>query len=240
MSPEDKRLRVALFGAAGRMGRTILHEAREHKDLLIVKGYDPAGAGQYFGEMMIEPSCHGVRDHIHVAIDFSTASAVQENATCAMRAKIPYVCGVTALPEKTLELFREASKEIPLLHAPNMSPAMNVLFAIAPQIAAALPDYNMHIVETHHTKKLDSPSGTALRIAEILEDTSGKKPEISALRMGDVIGEHRIVFGGPGERIELVHRADARAVFAHGALRAAAWLAHQPAGHYAMTDMLGL
>ena len=240
MSPEDKRLRVALFGAAGRMGRTILHEAREHNDLLIVKGYDPAGAGQYFGELLIEPNCHGVRDNVHVAIDFSSASAVQDNATCAMRGKVPYVCGVTGLSEKTLKHLRDVAKEIPLLYAPNMSPAMNVLFAIAPQIAAALPDYSMHIVETHHTKKLDSPSGTALRIAEILEDTSGKKPDVSAIRMGDVIGEHRIIFGGPGERLEFIHHADARAVFAHGALRAAAWLAHQPAGYYSMTDMLGL
>jgi 4-hydroxy-tetrahydrodipicolinate reductase len=235
-----KMINVALFGAAGRMGRVLLHEARMSKTVKITHAFDPAGAGQYFDELMIQPNCFGVTDHVDVAIDFSLAQAVADNAKCCRDAKVNYVCGVTAVPDETKAALREISKEIAVLHAPNMSPGMNVLFALVAEAAAALPGYKAYLTESHHTKKIDAPSGTAVRIAEILEDTVGQKPDVFSLRVGDVVGEHTLVLGGHGERLEISHRADSRAVFAHGALRAAEWIAGQPAGFYGMGDVLGL
>lgn len=240
MSHKKEPIHAALFGAAGRMGRVILHEARQISTVKIVHAFDPAGAGQYFDDLQIEPNCYGVRDHVHVAIDFSLASAVPDNVKCCRSGKVNYVCGVTALNDVGHQALREAAKDIAVLHAPNMSPGMNLLFALVAEAAAALPEYRMYLTESHHVKKLDAPSGTALRIAEILQDAVGKKPEIFSQRVGDVIGEHTLVIGGHGERLEITHRADSRAVFAHGALRAAEWLADKPAGFYGMADVLGL
>ncbi|MBK6766582.1 MAG: 4-hydroxy-tetrahydrodipicolinate reductase [bacterium] len=240
MSHKSEPIHAALFGAAGRMGRVILHEARQLATIKIVHGFDPAGAGQYFDDLRIEPNCYGVRDHVQVAIDFSLADAVLDNVACCRKGKVNYVCGVTALGDAAQTAVREAAKDIAVLHAPNMSPGMNLLFALVAEAAAALPEYKMYLSESHHTKKLDAPSGTAVRIAEIVHDAVGKRPEIFSLRVGDVIGEHTIILGGHGERVEITHRADSRAVFAHGALRAAEWLAHRPAGFYSMADVLGL
>lgn len=240
MSHSKEPIHAALFGAAGRMGRVILHETRGHHRIKIMHAFDPAGAGQYFDDLVIEPNCYGVRDHVQVAIDFSLASAVADNVGCCRKGKVNYVCGVTALNEATQQALRDAAKDIAVLHAPNMSPGMNVLFALVAEAAAALPEYTAYLTESHHTKKLDAPSGTAVRISEIVHDTIGKKPEVFSLRIGDVVGEHRFVLGGPGERLEITHRADSRDVFAHGALRAAEWLAEQPAGFYSMADVLGL
>jgi len=233
-------IHIALFGAAGRMGKVLLHEARTFPSLKITHAFDPAGAGQYFDDLMIEPKCYGVHDHVKVAIDFSTAGSVVENVQCCRQAKVNYVCGVTGVPENVKKELREAAKDIAVLHAPNMSPGMNVLFALVAEAAAALPGYEVYLSEAHHTKKVDAPSGTAVRIAEIIEDTIGKKPEVFSLRVGDVVGEHTLVLGGHGERLEITHRADSRAVFAHGAWRAAEWLADQPTGFYGMGDVLGL
>ncbi|MCB9357790.1 MAG: 4-hydroxy-tetrahydrodipicolinate reductase [Calditrichaeota bacterium] len=240
MSHDGKQIRAALFGAAGRMGRVILHETRQGGRIRITNAYDPAGAGQYFDDLLIQPSCHGVQDHVAVAIDFSLASAVAENVSCCRSAKVNYVCGVTALSEATHAALRDAAQDIAVLWAPNMSPGMNVLFALVAEATAALPEYSAYLTESHHIRKLDAPSGTAVRIAEIVQDTVGRKPEVYSLRMGDVVGEHTLVLGGHGERLEITHRADSRAVFAHGALRAAEWLAGQPAGFYSMADVLGL
>lgn len=240
MSHKHEPIHAALFGAAGRMGRVILHEARQISTVKIVHAFDPAGAGQYFDDLRIEPNCYGVHDHVQVAIDFSLGDAVVDNVNCCRAGKVKYVCGVTAVGQAAQDAMRDAAKDIAVLHAPNMSPGMNLLFALVAEAAAALPEYQMYLSESHHAKKLDAPSGTALRIAEILQDAVGKKPEIFSLRVGDVIGEHTLVIGGHGERLEITHRADSRAVFAHGALRAAEWLAHQPAGFYSMADVLGL
>ncbi len=235
-----ERINAVLFGAAGRMGKVILHESRKDHRVYITHAYDPSGAGQWFDDLQIEPACHGVHDHVKVAIDFSTAATVAEHARCCRKVKINYVCGVTGLHESTQQILREVAKDIAVLHAPNMSPGMNVLFALVSQAAAALPEYRAYLTEAHHTMKVDAPSGTALRIAEIVEDTVGKKIEVFSLRVGDVVGEHTLVLGGHGERLEITHRADSRAVFAHGALRAAEWLADQPAGFYTLADVLGL
>ncbi|MCL4305249.1 4-hydroxy-tetrahydrodipicolinate reductase [bacterium] len=240
MSHSKQPIHAALFGAAGRMGKVILHETRLSGRIKVTNAYDPAGAGMYFDDLLIQPNCYGMHDHVEVAIDFSLAKAVEENVRYCRKAGVNYVCGVTGLSETTHHALREAAKEIAVLWAPNMSPAMNVLFALAAEATAALPEYKVYLSESHHTQKLDAPSGTAVRISEIVQDTIGRKPEVFSLRMGDVVGEHTLVLGGHGERLEITHRADSRAVFAHGALRAAEWLVGQPAGFYSMADVLGL
>jgi len=118
---------------------------------------------------------------------------------------------------------------------------MNLMFHLAALSVQILPDYARHVIEVHHTAKKDAPSGTALKLREAIEEATGESTEITTLRMGDVVGEHRLIFGGSGERLEITHRADSRTVFAFGALRALAWvLEHRSAGFYAMRDVLGL
>ncbi len=177
---------------------------------------------------------------VSLTMDFSLAEAVPRHVELTCQRGAAYLCGVTGLSGDIQQTLHHAAEQIPVLWSPNMSAAMNLLFALAATAARTLPDYTRHITETHHTQKKDAPSGTALRLNEAIRDAIHADTDITALRMGDVVGEHRLVFGGPGERLELIHRADSRAVFASGALRAAAWLAscRQP-GFYTMQHVLG-
>jgi 4-hydroxy-tetrahydrodipicolinate reductase len=231
---------VALFGAAGFMGREILRQSENYPRLKITHGYDPAGAAQYFGSIQIEPSPASLQRGVRLAIDYSLASTVAANVKIAERSGAAYLCGVTGLSEVTFEVMRGAAASIPVLCAPNMSPGMNLLFALAAKAAAALPDYERRIIETHHSRKVDAPSGSAVRLAFAADQVAGGKTEIDSLRMGDVIGEHTMILGGPGERIEITHRADDRSVFAKGTLRAAEWLIDRAPGFYSMADVLGI
>lgn len=231
---------VALFGAAGRMGREVLVQAQSFPRLKIMHGYDPAGASQFFKQLLIEPQPGSLKPDVRIAIDFSVAEAVAANARIAERAEAAYLCGVTGLKQEALDVLHDAAKRIPVLSAPNMSMGMNLMFALAAKAAATLPDYDRQIVETHHAGKKDAPSGTALRLAYAIDQVTHNKTEILSLRMGDVIGEHKLVLGGPGERIEIIHRADDRSVFAKGALRAAEWLVDRAPGFYSMADVLGI
>jgi len=231
---------VALFGAAGRMGREILVQADKFPRLKITHGYDPAGAAQFYKQLLIEPQPGSLMPEVRLAIDFSVREAVVSNAQITARAEAAYLCGVTGLQKETLEALHEVAKRIPVLCAPNMSMGMNLMFALAAKAAAALPDYKRQILETHHTDKKDAPSGTAIRLAYAIDQVTHNETEITSFRMGDVIGEHKLVLGGPGERIEIVHRADDRSVFAKGTLRAAEWLVDRSPGFYSMADVLGI
>lgn len=168
---------IALFGAAGRMGKVLLHEARLFPSLKMTHVFDPAGAGQYFDDLMIEPKCYGVHNHVKVAVDFSTANSVIENVHCCRQSKVNYVCGVTGVPENVKKELREAAKDIAVLHAPNMSPGMNVLFALVAEAAAALPGYEIYLSEAHHTgrrsmlrreRRFGSPRLSKTRLARSL------------------------------------------------------------------------
>jgi 4-hydroxy-tetrahydrodipicolinate reductase len=236
----SKLVHAALFGAAGRMGREIMHQAPDFKRFVIKYGYDPAGAAQYYGTLQIEPPPGSLKPDVKLAIDFSSARAVPANVKLATRGKAAYLCGVTGLERKALEALHSAGEEIPVLCAPNMSPGMNLMFALAAKAASALPDYERRIIETHHFRKVDAPSGSAIRLAFAIDSVAGGKTDIDSMRMGDVIGEHKLVLGGPGERIEITHRADDRSVFAKGALRAAEWLIDKKPGFYSMADVLGI
>jgi 4-hydroxy-tetrahydrodipicolinate reductase len=179
----------------------------------------------------------------------------------AADAKVPMVLGTTGLGAADLSRAKELSAVVPCVVSPNMSVGVNLLFRVLAEVAAALGgDYDVEIFETHHRFKKDSPSGTALRMAQVVASALGRdldkagiygrkgmvgergKEEIAvhALRAGDVVGEHTVVFGGMGERIEITHRAHSRDTFARGALRAARWVVGRPPDLYDMQDVLGL
>ncbi len=195
-----------------------------------------------------------------VVIDFSLPSATLPLVKLASEANKPAVIGTTGhTPEERREVL-SAAADIPLVWANNYSVGVNLLFHLLDKAASILDSsYNPEVVEIHHRHKVDAPSGTAVRLLEIIRDARGLQPDseqhgrrgitgerpddqigVHALRGGDSVGEHTIYFAGEGERIELTHRASDRGIFARGALRAAHWATSQPAGVYDMQDVLGL
>ena len=196
-----------------------------------------------------------------VVVDFSHRSATKDVLEKVCGAKVAYVCGTTGQNEADLKLIQAASKKVPLIHSPNFSVGVNLLFYLTEQAAKALPDgFDPEVIEIHHRLKRDAPSGTAKRLLEIIAQARGAKVDqvtkhgrygepgertgreigVHAVRGGDVVGDHTVLLAGEGERIELVHRASSRDVFAQGALRAAKWLVGKPAKMYQMVDVLGL
>jgi len=263
---------VAVLGVSGRMGRCLVKALRECEDLVLTGalaspassalGHD-AGEVAQAGPVAVEVTADRARAlaRAAVAVDFTLPEAVEDNLAAVAKAGIPVVIGITGLDAARLAVIRKASQTLPVLVAPNMSLAVNLLFGLAGRAAAALPaDYDVEILEAHHRNKADAPSGTALRLGEIvagarggrladlavhgrLGKSAGRAPGsigFSSLRAGDIVGEHHVLFAGTGESLELVHRATDRMTFAHGALAAARWLVGRPPGLYGMSDVLGL
>ena len=196
-----------------------------------------------------------------VWIDFSVPAASVENAKAATAAGAAMIIGTTGISAADKNAIAAAAKTIPVVLAPNMSTGVNVMLKLIADAARLLgPAYDIEIVETHHRAKRDAPSGTALRLAEAVAEASGRdlaktaryerhgdigprtadEIGIQTLRGGDVFGDHTVFFLGQGDRIEITHRASSRDTFAHGAVRAALWLAGKPAGLFDMRDVLGL
>jgi 4-hydroxy-tetrahydrodipicolinate reductase len=194
-------------------------------------------------------------------IDFTLPEASVAHARLCAERGVAIVIGSTGLGAEAKAEIDVAAKKIPVILSPNMSVGVNVLFELVRQAARKLgPGFDVEIVELHHKHKRDAPSGTAIRLAEVAAEELGRSPDeafrfaregitgerppwqigVQALRGGDVIGEHTVLFVGEGERLELVHRATTRVQFATGAVRAAAWVAGKPAGRYDMADVLGL
>jgi 4-hydroxy-tetrahydrodipicolinate reductase len=178
-----------------------------------------------------------------VVVDFSLPAGTLALARKAARAKVPFVTGTTGMSGPQRAELRRLSRKVAVLAAPNMSPGMNLLFALSKKAAAALADYDAGVFEIHHTLKKDAPSGSAVRLAEAVREGRGRGPvPAESLRLGRVVGEHTVHFANPYERLELTHRAQDRSVFARGALLAAAWLwkKRRRPGLYTMEDALGL
>ena len=263
---------VAIFGVSGRMGRCVVRAIRESVDFRLTGALaspTSASLGRDAGEVaMAGPAAVDVTANREqalamaaIAIDFTLPEALADNLAAVARAGIPIVIGVTGLDAARQVELRSASERLPVLVAPNMSLAANLLFGLAGRAAAALPpDYDVEILETHHRAKADAPSGTALRLGEIVAGARGGTLAeravygrlgksatraagaigFASLRGGDIVGHHQVLFAGVGETIELVHRATDRMTFAHGALAAARWLMGRPPGLYGMSDVLGL
>ena len=251
-------VRIALLGASGRMGRAVLDAAMGQEGLRITA----ALVGQ--GSASIDKTSHGLSysadlpaalAQADVLVDFSLPESTSEALEACLAAGKPLVTGVTGMDAALKARLVEAGKRIPVLAAPNMSLGVALLSRMAEQAAKVLgQDFDIEISEAHHRHKKDAPSGTALALAEVMSKARGHEaPQpgtdrrgqrepgsigFSVVRAGDIVGEHTVLFAGAGERLELSHRAQSRATFAHGALRAARWIAGKPAGVYTLTDTL--
>ncbi len=265
-------VRIAVFGATGRMGRSLIQAIHDSTEFELVGALassespalgsdagEVAGLNRRFGAAVTaDPKAALAR--ADVALDFTVAGAVRGNLAACLASGCPLLVGTTGLDVETLAALEEAAARIALLVAPNTSLGINLLAQLVERAAAALPpEYDIEVLEAHHRYKVDAPSGTALRLGEAAaagrgEDlkalaiparsgTTGARREgsigFAVVRGGDIVGEHTVLYAGPGERLELTHRAHDRLTFAYGALRAAEWLRGRAAGRYTMGDVLG-
>ena len=222
-------VRVLLIGAAGRMGKTIHDLAQGDPEIEMAAQCD---LGDPIASAM--KACD-------VAIDFSQANAIDEICRAALQHEKPVVIGTTGHSQPQRITIEDTAHLVPIVFASNFSVGVNVLFWLTRKAAELLgSDFHPEIVETHHTMKKDAPSGTAKTLAEILKAVRNREISIQSIREGDVVGEHNVNFSGPGERLELTHRAASREIFARGALRAAKWIVDKRPGLYSMQDVLGL
>ncbi|MEO5717734.1 MAG: 4-hydroxy-tetrahydrodipicolinate reductase [Chthoniobacterales bacterium] len=222
--------RVLLIGAAGRMGKAVAAAAAKDDRLTIA------------GEIKRGETLVPALDDCDVVIDFSLAEATESVVrACAQQSK-PLILGTTGHNPAQKAAIAAAAEQIPLVYAANFSVGVNALFALTRRTAELLgTEFDVEVVELHHRTKKDAPSGTAKRLLEILKEVRGATAiPAHAVRAGDIVGEHTVLFAGPGERLELTHRAASRETFAVGALRAARWVVGQPAGLYSMENVLGL
>lgn len=235
-------MRIVVNGAFGRMGRAVARLAADDGRFELVGGADRETSGLLPCPIVPLSGLRRLLAGADVLIDFSSPEACLAAAAAAAAARKPAVLGTTGLSPAQRRRLAALARRIPLLHAPNMSPGMNLLFHLSALAAAALPGYDAALSETHHALKKDAPSGSALRIVEAVRAARGRGPAVPAvsLRVGDVVGEHTLTLAGPGERLELTHRAHSREVFARGALCAALWLRERRPGFYSMADALGL
>ena len=241
--------RIGIIGAAGRMGRAVVEAIEGRSEAM------PGGAADQ-GDDAAEAARAS-----DVLIDFSTPDALAANLDAAKAAGVGIVIGTTGLGAQHEAAIAEAAKAIPVLRAANMSLGVNLLAHLVREAAARLgPDWDIEIVEMHHRHKVDAPSGTALLLGRAAaagrgvdldtasergrDGITGARQEgaigFASLRGGSVAGDHLAIFAAEGERIELGHRAESRAIFAAGAVKAALWLAGKPAGLYSIDDVLGL
>ncbi|MEZ0323203.1 MAG: 4-hydroxy-tetrahydrodipicolinate reductase [Hydrogenothermaceae bacterium] len=265
-------LRVGISGISGRMGRKIAQLSLNYPDINITAGIESPDCAHYYntvGELInkdlpapITADLSEVIDKIDILIDFaSNQEAVLGHLRllAADANKKAAVVGTTGFTQYQIEEIKQLSKDIPIVLAPNMSIGVNLLFKLVEKAARVLKDkgFDIEVVEMHHRFKKDAPSGTAVKIVDILkketgiekvvygrEGITGERPSkeigVFALRGGDVVGEHTVIFASDGERIEITHRATSRDIFAKGALEAARWVYNKEPKLYDMLDVLGL
>ena len=247
--------KIIMHGCSGKMGKVVCSIAADDPNCTICAGIDPFGSSSDFTVYKTPAECDADGD---VIIDFSTASAVPALLDYAVEKQIPVVLCTTGFSDELNEKVKEASKKVAVLKSANMSVGVNLLFTLVQKAALALADsgFDIEIVEKHHNQKIDAPSGTALAIAdavnEVMEnkfdyvyDRSQKREKrtnseigIHAVRGGSIVGEHEVIFAGKDEIIEINHTAMSKEIFAVGAVKAAKYLAGKPAGFYTMKDVL--
>jgi 4-hydroxy-tetrahydrodipicolinate reductase len=260
---------LIINGAAGRMGRRILALAAQAQEFDIIAAVDRAGHADIGRDVGVLAGIGEINVKLDsdypatadVMIDFSLPGTADKVIDYCVENNVALVMGTTGLDDKQVEKLDRAGKKIPIVRASNMSVGMNVLFQLAGKVAQMLgPDYDIEIVEAHHRFKKDSPSGTALTLAENIATETGrdwpgclvhgregkdalrKKDTIGmhAIRAGDITGEHSVIFSTLGETVTLSHKAHTRDTFAHGAMRAARWVVGKGPGLYSMADVLGM
>ena len=246
---------LILHGACGKMGRAIFEMAGDSQAFRVVCGVDQAAKGgeqpAVYSSFESCPECSGV------VVDFSHRSAIPALTGFCVSRRLPLVVGTTALDDSDIEMLRGASETVPVFHSFNMSIGINIIAKMMQTLVPPLEaDFNVEIIEKHHNKKKDSPSGTALLLAGAVNDACRTKKEyiygrqgkadeckitdmgIHAVRGGTIPGEHTVIFAGDDEIIEITHTALSRKIFARGALAAAAFVAGREKGLYTMKEML--
>ena len=265
-------IRIAVVGAAGRMGKTLIqavHAAegvrlaaateRPDSSLIGVDAGEMAGIGKV--GVLLSHSLTKVVDDFDVVIDFTGPSATMVHLDVCRQHGKAIVIGTTGLSDTQKESIDAAAQDIGVVFAPNMSVGVNLCFKLLELAARVMGDSaDIEIIEAHHRHKVDAPSGTALRMGEVIAETLGRDLNAVAvygregqtgardpkaigfetIRAGDVVGEHTVWFASEGERVEIAHKASSRMTFASGAVRAAQWLVGQGKGRYDMQDVLGL
>ena len=265
--------RIAIVGVAGRMGRTLVNAVQQDAGATLAGGVVEPGsslAGADIGElagvgrlgMSAVDSLDAIVDDFDVLIDFTSPQVTLSNlAFCAKHGK-RIVIGTTGLDDEELATLDAYRDRMPLVFAPNMSVGVNLTLKLLETAARALGDegYDIEVIEAHHRHKVDAPSGTALKMGEVVAESLGrtlkehgvfaregqcgprtdKEIGFATVRAGDIVGEHTVMFATEGERIEITHKASSRMTFAKGAVRAARWVADRPNGRYDMQDVLGL
>ncbi len=264
--------RIAITGAAGRMGRTLIEACsqtagveltgaleRVDSSLIGVDAGELAGLGKL--GVKVSSSLSEMINEFDVLIDFTVPSATLENiATCRDTNK-QIVIGTTGFSDQEKNIISEAADQIGIIFAPNMSVGVNLCFKLLETAAKVLgDDVDIEVIEAHHRHKIDAPSGTALRMGEVVADALGrdlaecavygregvtgerdrKTIGFETIRAGDIVGDHTVMFAAEGERVEITHKASSRMTFAKGAVRAAGWIAKRQMGLYDMQDVLGL
>ncbi len=265
-----KEVKATVVGAGGKMGGRIIHLIKETPSMKLVRAVerpDHPSIGMDIGDVvglgkigvLLEGSL--TKGEGDVLINFSSPQASIESLEFAKESGLAIVIGTTGLNSDQMNRVKELSKNVRCVFAPNMSVGMNVMFRVVQEVARVLgPEYDIEILEAHHRLKKDSPSGTAVKLGELISSSIGRdfgkvgvygrkgmvgertKEEIGmqVIRAGDIVGEHTVLFGGMGERLEITHRAHSRDNFARGTVRAALWVVNQPNGLYDMQDVLGL
>jgi 4-hydroxy-tetrahydrodipicolinate reductase len=266
----QEKVKAIVVGAAGKVGGRIVHIINETPSIELsqaVERPDHPAIGRDIGEIIglgkmgipLEKAMK--KEKGAVIINFSSPQASMESLEFARENGMAAVIGTTGLSPAQTERLREISKSMRCVFSPNMSVGVNVMFQVVRDVARVLgPEYDIEILEAHHRLKKDSPSGTAVKLGEVIADAIGRnfaqvgvygrkgmvgertRDEIGmqVIRAGDIVGEHTVLFGGAGERLEIIHRAHSRDNFARGAVRAALWIVNQPNGLYDMQDVLGL
>ena len=234
-------VKIAVSGVLGKMGSRIINLIGQDVDLKLVaalerKGHCDIGSSADGVKVSDNPTDIKEADCL---IEFSTPQATLEHLDFALRYKKPMIIGTTGLNDQQKDKIRNSSGRISIVFSPNMSIGVNLFFSLVKEAAEKLGDYRVDIVEAHHVHKKDAPSGTAKRLAQIIKSGSGTEVrDIKSIRKGEIVGDHRLIFESEFDRIELLHSAKTRDIFARGALEAAKWIIDQPAGLYTMQDVL--
>jgi 4-hydroxy-tetrahydrodipicolinate reductase len=265
-------VKIAVAGAVGRMGSRITALSKEYKELKLAGAFERKGhkdVGKDVGTVVglgetgvsLVDDLRSIIDKVDLVISFATVEASKEHLRIASSKGKAMVIGTTGFTKDDLKEVNKLTKKSPCVMASNMSMGVNLLFKVLQDIARAFGDaYDVEIIEAHHRMKKDAPSGTALKMAQVIADAlkrnlddvavyarkgiigerTDKEIGIQTIRAGDIVGEHTVIFGGLGERVEVSHKVSSRDTFARGALRAAMWVHKKPAGLYDMQDVLGL
>lgn len=237
-------IKIAVSGACGKMGAKIIDLANSDQGLEVIAALERKGhaqIGNFIKKIKVSDSPDAIKD-ADCLIEFTNCQASIEHLDYLLKYKKAAVIGTTGFNFEQIEKIKETAKTVPILFSPNTSIGVNLLFKLVREASLKLSsDYKVSMVEAHHQHKKDAPSGTAKHLAQIIKEAGGREVgDIKSIREGEIIGDHKVVFEGPFDTIELSHSAKTRDIFARGALRAAKWISGQEAGSlYSMADVLG-